>query len=209
MKLPSLLKEFLKYGIYTCKLPFSHDIIKSTELIPSRSQLNDFSPCPAGTSKANNEIKDPKYDLQIIVPAYNVEKYVDECIKSILSQDTEYKYLLVLVDDGSTDATSRIIDQYANSDNVKIIHQTNKGFSGARNAGLKEIFARYVMFVDSDDLLPQGAIQIMISAIKDKKADIVQGGFYGLNGKKRSTYYNSRYNKFVSAPLELKARIVK
>ena len=145
--------------------------------------LQVFSPRPAGDCFAENTLKKPfRYDLQIIVPAYNVEKYLRECMDSVLSQKTGYSYKVVLIDDGSTDSTPQIADEYANDPRVKVIHQENRGFSGARNSGLKEIEAEYVTFLDSDDVLPEGAVQYLMSAATQYDVDIVEGSHYFLSG---------------------------
>lgn len=96
-------------------------------------------------------IKD-EYDLHIIVPCFNIAKYGRRCIESIVNQKTKYSYFLVLVNDGSTDETLAILNEYKNS-NIRIIDKENGGSSSARNAGLDEIRSKYVMFVDSDDCL--------------------------------------------------------
>ena len=91
--------------------------------------------------------------VSIIVPMYNSEKYLDECISSILSQD--YKNIeLILVDDGSTDGTLKKAKEYENKDGrVKVIHQKNSGVSTARNNGIKKSKGTYITFVDSDDFI--------------------------------------------------------
>ena len=89
--------------------------------------------------------------ISVIVPVYRVEKYLERCVKSILSQT--YKNLeVILVDDGSPDQCPAICDACAEKDaRVKVIHQENKGLSGARNAGIDAASGEYLAFVDSDD----------------------------------------------------------
>lgn len=90
-------------------------------------------------------------DFSVIVPVYNVEKYIGKCIESILSQNYD-SYELLLIDDGSTDASGRICDEYAEKSNkIHVIHQKNQGVSKARNAGLESAAGQYILFVDSDD----------------------------------------------------------
>ena len=91
--------------------------------------------------------------LSVIVPVYNMEQYVGECIQSILNQS--YTNLeCIIVDDGSTDGSGVICDQYAEKDSrVKVYHQKNTGRSSARNVGVRHMTGRYLGFVDSDDVL--------------------------------------------------------
>jgi glycosyltransferase involved in cell wall biosynthesis len=133
------------------------------------------------------------YDLDIIVPAYNVEKYVKQCVESILNQTTKYKFRCILIDDGSPDNTGTILDEYKNDERVVVIHQANKGFSGARNTGIRMLESRYVMFVDSDDYLLNGAVEELMKEAFDKSADIVQGGYNSCNSK--GTVYSCYMSK--------------
>lgn len=130
------------------------------------------------SSVSFNQIEKPRYDLQVIVPAYNAETTIKECLYSILNQETKYSFLVVCIDDGSTDETYTLLNSISNAfNNLLIIHQENKGFSGARNAGLKKIFSKYIMFVDSDDKLEEGAIDKLLRAAFDNNSDIVEGSF--------------------------------
>ena len=88
--------------------------------------------------------------ISIIIPAYNVETYIDQCIKSVLNQ-TYKNYEIILVDDGATDNTGSICDMYGKNENIKVIHKKNGGLSDARNVGLELAGGKYVMFLDSDD----------------------------------------------------------
>lgn len=162
-------------------MPKKYSRVAKISVKQSEEILEAFSKKPNGKSIRKNNLHKPfEYDLQIIVPAYNVENYLRPCIESILSQKTQYKYFLVLVDDGSTDNTGAVADSFANDQRVKIIHQENKGFSGARNTALQNIYANYIMFVDSDDMLVQGAIEQLLRVAYQNKAEIVQGEFYEL-----------------------------
>lgn len=144
-----------------------------------------FHPPIEGTALCNNEITDG-YDLQIIVPVYNVQEYVKACMDSVVLQKSKYKFLVVAVNDGSTDRSREILAQYASFGHVRIIDQENRGFSGARNAGLSHIEARYLTFVDSDDVLLPCAIDHLMDAALKYDADIVEGGFDNLTGSSRS-----------------------
>ena len=115
-------------------------------------------------------------DLSIIMPAYNVEKYIKEAIDSVLNQETKYNYELIIVNDGATDKTKEII-QSIESDKIKYIEQKNQGLSGARNTGINNAIGKYITFMDSDDLLEDGSIEIMMDALINNKADIVVGSY--------------------------------
>ena len=108
----------------------------------------------------NNTIK-PTVDLQIIVPIYNVKEYLDDCICSLLNQKTEFTYRIVAVNDGSTDGSELILQKYRNHSSITIIQQQNSGLSKARNTALQLISGKYVMFVDSDDFLPDNGIELI------------------------------------------------
>ena len=91
--------------------------------------------------------------ISVIVPVYNVEKYLCSCIDSILAQ-TFTDFELLLIDDGSRDKSGEICDEYANKDcRVKVFHKENGGVSSARNLGIDESKGEYLFFVDSDDII--------------------------------------------------------
>lgn len=103
-----------------------------------------------------------EYLVSVIVPVYNVEEYLEECVDSILKQT--YKRLeIILVDDGSTDGCPEICDVYAEKDmRVKVIHQQNAGAANARKRGIMAATAEYVCFVDADDTVDAGMIQFSL-----------------------------------------------
>ena len=101
--------------------------------------------------------------VSVIVPVYNVEQYLEECVKSILSQT--YKNLeIILVDDGATDSSGRMCDSYAADDGrIKVVHKENGGVSRARNTGIEKSKGEYVLFVDADDYLAPKAIAVLVA----------------------------------------------
>lgn len=105
--------------------------------------------------------------ISVIVPVYRVEEYLERCVKSILSQT--YKNLeVILVDDGSPDQCPAICDACAEKDaRVKVIHQENKGLSGARNAGIDAASGEYLAFVDSDDYVSPHFIEELYQLLQD------------------------------------------
>ena len=110
--------------------------------------------------------------ITIIVPIYNVEKYINKCIDSILSQ-TYSNIEIILVDDGSPDNCGIICDQYASMDNrIKIIHKLNGGLSDARNVGLDIATGKYVTFIDSDDYIESTYVECLYNLLKKYNADM-------------------------------------
>lgn len=115
--------------------------------------------------------------ISIIVPVYNVEKYLDRCIKSILNQ-TFNNFEIILVDDGSPDNCGRICDEYEKKDKrIKVVHKENGGLSDARNAGLDIAKGKYIGFVDSDDIIHPRMYEILFECINKSKSDIIQCKF--------------------------------
>lgn len=110
--------------------------------------------------------------ITVVVPVYNVEKYLNRCIDSICNQS--YKNLeIILVDDGSTDYCGRICDNYQKKDTrISVIHQINKGLSEARNAGIDVATGKYIAFIDSDDYIAENMIEVLYTNMKKNGADI-------------------------------------
>ena len=116
--------------------------------------------------------------ISIILPIYNVEKYLEECLESIRNQS--YKdYELIIVNDGSTDESGKIVEDYRDKFKyVKIINQENKGISEARNTGLKYAKGEYILFVDSDDYLRKDTLEKLINTALETNSDIVISNYY-------------------------------
>lgn len=115
--------------------------------------------------------------ISIIIPAYNVEKYIEQCLNSVLNQTYENLEIIVL-NDGSTDNTKQIIDSFADRDyRLKIIHKENTGVSDTRNIGLEIAKGDYIGFVDSDDEIKPEMYQTLLSDITNNEADIAHCGF--------------------------------
>lgn len=110
--------------------------------------------------------------VSLIVPIFNVEKFLRICIDSILKQ-TYSKFELLLIDDGSTDKSGEIADEYAKTDcRIRVIHKSNKGVSAARNTGLQYATGEYVCFADADDILQVDYISYLVSLIQNYHADV-------------------------------------
>lgn len=116
--------------------------------------------------------------ISIIVPIYNIEAYLEECIKSIIKQT--YKELeIILVDDGSTDGSSEICDKFASQDKrIKVIHKQNEGLVLARKNGLQHAEGDYVLFVDGDDWIESNMCEELMKVMKQTDADIVHSGYF-------------------------------
>ena len=115
--------------------------------------------------------------ISIIVPIYNVEKYLSRCIESLINQ-THRDVEIILVDDGSADGCGRICDEYAARDNrIKVIHQQNAGVSAARNAGLRAAKGDYTGFCDADDFVHPEMFEKLISAMIESGADLAICGY--------------------------------
>ena len=107
----------------------------------------------------------------IIIPVYNVEKYLKECLDSVLKQT--YKNVeILIVDDGSTDNSGKICDSYQNNSKVKIFHQTNAGVGEARNTGLNHASGKFIFFVDSDDWVHPDFVSHAVYALEKNNADM-------------------------------------
>lgn len=112
-------------------------------------------------------------EISVIVPVYNVERYLNKCIESILCQ-TFQNYELILIDDGSTDQSGALCDQYAEKHvRVRTIHEVHSGVAEARNRGLKEKTGKYVAFVDADDWIDIRYLEILYRLIRQYQADLI------------------------------------
>ena len=111
--------------------------------------------------------------ISVIIPVYNVENYLRECVDSVLSQ-TYQNFEIILVDDGSTDSSGKICDEYASNDErICVIHQKNNGPSKTRNTGLDNATGKYIYFLDSDDYVESNTLELLISTAESNNADLV------------------------------------
>lgn len=116
--------------------------------------------------------------VSVIIPIYNVEKYLRDCVDSVLEQ-TYQDLQIILVDDGSTDSCGNICDVYSGKDfRIQVIHKENGGLSDARNAGLAVAKGEFVLYLDSDDYLVPSALETLLEMQGKTNADIVLGNFY-------------------------------
>lgn len=145
--------------------------------------------------------------ISIVLPIYNVEKYIEKCMDSVLNQT--YKNIeVILVDDGSPDRCPKICEEYAKKDNrIKVVHKENGGLSDARNAGIKVANGEYITFIDSDDYVDEDYVEFLYNNIEKTNADIAIGAHRVLydSGKviEKATHENS-----VLKPKEVLERIL-
>jgi glycosyltransferase involved in cell wall biosynthesis len=139
--------------------------------------------------------------VSVVVPIYQVEKYIHRCMNSIINQS--YRNLeIILVNDGSPDDCGEISEHYARIDSrIKVIHKENGGLSDARNVGLEYVTGDYTIFVDSDDWLDVKIIEIMIKKSIEHKADVVQSAFFYAHND--TLFYDNRFFSKDDSPIIL------
>lgn len=122
--------------------------------------------------------------ISIIVPVYNVEQYIEECIVSLIQQ-TYTNTEIILVDDGSTDGSGAICDKYSTEDDrILVIHKQNGGLSSARNSGIEAARGKYIIFVDSDDYwIDSNSLKHLVTLAENYDADVVRGEYVSINEK--------------------------
>lgn len=121
--------------------------------------------------------------LSVVVPVYNVEAYLKKCVDSLLSQNlSQDDYEIILVDDGSTDSCGAMCDAFASDHaNIRVVHQQNRGLSGARNSGLAVAAGEFIQFVDSDDFLCPGVLGGLIREMEDRGLDVLRFNYQNVN----------------------------
>jgi glycosyltransferase involved in cell wall biosynthesis len=148
---------------------------------------------------------DANIALTIVVPVFNAEKYLTKCIDSILAQKTSLTHELVIVDDGSTDSSTALLDKYANRSQVTILRLINSGVSVARNEGIRRARGKYVMFVDADDYLPDHCVESLLSRAMRDGVDVVQGSYWIVDGE-NNVQNTQVFNETVAASADPEAR---
>lgn len=124
--------------------------------------------------------------LSIIVPVYNTEQYLEDCLKSLERQElSSSEYEIICINDGSTDSSSNILDKYRkNYSNIRIINKENEGIAIARNIGISEVQGEYFMFVDSDDFIASYSIKEILDKAIEEKIDFVRFSYSCMDEKK-------------------------
>lgn len=157
----------------------SHTARLDGDAIAARAALETIWPRPATAGPCVPlPPVDPTVELSVIVPVYNGETTITACLDSILQQNADCRVQLIVVDSDSTDSTPALLQRYQNLPDVVLSSCTApRSAAAARNEGLRHAVGRWIMFVDSDDLLLPGAIRTLLDAAKQQDADIVQGGW--------------------------------
>ena len=124
--------------------------------------------------------KSADFAISVIVPVYNVEKYVEDCLKSVITQEIQGDMEIIVIDDVSTDNSLQVVrDKFEGVPNLQILqNDKNIGLGYTRNAGLRMARGEYIYFMDSDDILQAGALQTLYAAAKKYNADIVHSSAY-------------------------------
>lgn len=138
--------------------------------------------------------------VSVIVPVFNVERYLEDCLNGICAQT--YKNLeIIVIDDGSTDGSPAICDAFAARDErVKVVHKENGGVSAARNAGLDMVHGEYIFFADSDDVAEKDAIETLYGVLKNLSADFVMGAYSTMS--EDGTRVNCTKDSFVEGEID-------
>lgn len=156
------------------------------------NRLVSFSPKPNGSSvfSENSRVITHEFDIHIVVPCYNSQKYLKKCLDSL---KLRHSYLVSVVNDGSTDGSLSIIESYSKDKNFEVKNKANGGSSSARNAGmLPAIRGKYIAFVDSDDYIDPNALDEMLDFAMSNDCDVVQGDAFSITEsgiKKRRKRY--------------------
>lgn len=146
--------------------------------------------------------------ISIIIPAYNVDKYIEQCLNSVINQT--YKNLeIIVINDGSTDNTQQIIDRFSEIDRrIKIVHKENTGVSDTRNLGLEMASGEYIGFIDSDDEIKSEMYQTLLSHLINNDADIAHCGFE-LISKTCSKVFNGTNKIYIQSQKEALTSLLK
>lgn len=137
--------------------------------------------------------------ISIIIPVYNVERYLCQCLDSIIIQ-TYTNWELILIDDGSEDSSSTICDYYVSKDNrIKVIHKSNTGVSDTRNRALDIAIGKYIIFMDADDYwFMETALEQLINIAEENDLDIIRGEYDIIDEQ------GDRYNRYLSPENQIK-----
>lgn len=183
MKKRERIKTALRNGmlfrrLYQCERVKCLKLTGGTEPNSPESAIAAVRDRPAKWYRGARFLHKPTLDLSIILPVYDVEAYLSQCLEALLEWDGDISYEVVAVDDGSSDASPLILEEYARRfPNLAIIKKENGGLSSARNVGLEQSRGRFVAFVDSDDIMSIRDLHTLLKAVEDRGLDFVSGEY--------------------------------
>lgn len=192
-KIIAILGYDILYIFFLIKKNFCKETI-NISINDSYKVISNYSKRPKNNYLTNEEIIDNNIDLSIIIPAYNVDSYIEKCLDSVVNQETTYNYEVIVINDGSTDDTLLKIEKYKCYKNFNIVSIKNSGVSAARNKGIDISKGMFLMFVDSDDILYKNAVQCLLKSAYENNAEIVQGSYYEFVNEKKKMYYYLKEN---------------
>jgi len=169
--------------------------VKLPSFYEARQTLERYHSVPESSTSSLKMSKNILYDVTIIVPCYNVEQYIQQCIDSLKSLSFREKLEVILVNDGSTDGTLSIIESNKFPDSWTLINQSNSGLAAARNKGIAASHGQYLTFVDSDDIIDSEGLQTLWMAARENDLDLVDGSIVRLENPNQYLY---RYKKYVA-----------
>ena len=140
--------------------------------------------------------------LSIIIPVYNAENTIIRCVSSVLEQRIKDPFEVIIINDGSTDNTLIKLEEFRDHTNIRVMNQNNGGAGRARNRGLAVARGKYIMFVDSDDMIPDGAINRMLRDARKTNADIVIGNINKIISGCRINIYRHKGNPLLSSKID-------
>ncbi len=191
LKILELALRKTKLGIPSARIAGKFIGTKKEYIVEAREQLERLHSKIDTTCVVEERALIPQCHLQIIIPMHNAVFYAEQCLTSILSQNTKYTYQVILVDDGSTDQTVEMMQKYLSDERIHLIQQKNAGAAAARNAGLQNLVADFLMFVDIDDALQPNAVETLLDRAYGEKAQIVEGGYQVFDTKVLATECHS------------------
>lgn len=158
--------------------------------IPAKYSYNFF--------EVKNYISSKKieYNLSLIVPVYNAEKYIETCLNSLLNQNTKYSYQIIIINDGSIDSSEQILNKFEENPIIFVYNKKNGGISSARNYGLSKSSGEYIGFIDNDDWVSDTYVERLLDVAYQNHADVVKCGHECIYPDKKITYCNNEYKTF-------------
>ncbi|MBR6308414.1 MAG: glycosyltransferase [Lachnospiraceae bacterium] len=174
MRIKAAVKRILSI-IYEAQIKFHRQAVSKMTLESAKRIVEEVY--RTKKYECNGQISDiVDYEISLIIPVYNGEKYLEKCIESLVNQKTERKYELIFINDGSTDSSMDILKKYESLPNVVILSQDNSGISRTRNKGIEVSKGKYIGFVDNDDYVSEDYVEKMMTLADKLNADVIKCG---------------------------------